>query len=126
MDQSLLPEKKQFIKIQTPDETAAAIKSLKVRGANIIGISAGLSLADFALKEPDLKTFKSAALRLKKARPTAVHLAKAVDRLLHTNSPQEKLREAYQILKEDIRACDRMAKLGEKLMAPGDGNHDLL
>ena len=121
LDQSLLPEKKQFIKIHTPDEMAAAIKNLKVRGANIIGISAGLSLADFALKETDSKTFKQAAHRLKKARPTAVHLAKAVDRLIRQNSPQEKLKEAYRILEEDTQACDKMAKLGEKLIDSGDG-----
>ena len=121
LDQSLLPEKKHYIKIQDPYEMFEAIKTLKVRGANIIGISAGLSLADFAFRCPDKEEFQKAALQLKKARPTAVHLAKAVDRVLSRNSPEEKLKEAYRIWQEDKKACDKMAAIGEKLISSGDG-----
>lgn len=121
LDQTLLPEKKQFIKIEDPFQMAEAIQSLKVRGANIIGISAGLSLADFALKGSDPKSFQEAAERLKKARPTAVHLAKAVRRLLASSSPEDKLKEAYRIWEEDKEACDKMGFLGEKLISSGEG-----
>ena len=121
MDQTLLPEQKKFIKIEDPFQMAQAIKDLKVRGANIIGISAGLSLADFALKNPDSKLFQEAARTLKTARPTAVHLTRAVDRLLGFSSPKDKLKEAYRIWKEDKEACERMASIGEKRIASGEG-----
>lgn len=121
LDQTLLPKQKRFIKIENPFQMAEAIKDLKVRGANIIGISAGLSLADFALKDSGLKLFQEAALRLKKARPTAVHLAKAVDRLLACSSSEDKLKEAYRIWEEDREACEKMAFLGEKLISSDEG-----
>ena len=121
LDQSLLPEKKHYIKIKNPYEMFEAIKTLKVRGANIIGISAGLSLADFAFSCSDTEEFQQAARQLKKARPTAVHLAKAVDRVLSRNSPEEKLKEAYRIWQEDKRACDKIAAIGEKLISHNDG-----
>lgn len=121
LDQTLLPEKKHYIKIKDPYDMAEAIKDLKVRGANIIGISAGLSLGDFALKQPSIEEFKQAALKLKRARPTAVHLAKAVDRVLTKDSPEEKLKEAYSIWEEDREACDKMANLGKELISSGDG-----
>ena len=121
LDQTLLPKEKRYIEIKNPYEMAEAIKDLKVRGANIIGISAGLSLADFALKQPSTKELEQAAHRLKHSRPTAVHLAKAVDRVLKKSSPEEKLKEAYSIWEEDREACDRMANLGKKLIDSNDG-----
>lgn len=121
LDQTFLPEQKKFIKIEDPFRMAEAIQSLKVRGANIIGISAGLSLADFALKEPDSVLFQKAAGALKTARPTAVHLAKAVDHLLSFSSPEDRLKEAYRIWEEDKKACEKMASIGEKLILSGEG-----
>ena len=50
LDQSLLPEKEVFLPISHPKEMILAIKTLKVRGANLIGICAALSLADHCLK----------------------------------------------------------------------------
>ena len=119
LDQTLLPEKKEFIPIKTPDDMAAAIKSLKVRGANLIGVTAAFSLARYALAHPE-KNITEPAARLKKARPTAIHLSAAVERILKQISPEGKLKEARQIYEEDRAACEKMTLLSRPLIARGD------
>ena len=122
LDQTLLPEKKRFVKIESPAQMARAIKELKVRGANIIGITAGFSLAQYALlKRPSAKQFALQAGLLKKARPTAVHLSKAVDLIIRQKSPEQKLRQALAFYEEDTRACRQIARLAQPLIKKGDG-----
>jgi len=67
LDQTLLPEKKVFIKIKNPWEMSRAIRQMKVRGANLIGITAGFSLAQYALKEHLKKRGVKNPLNLQKA-----------------------------------------------------------
>lgn len=121
LDQTLLPGKKEFIKIENPEQMASAIKSLKVRGANLIGITAGFSLAQYALKNPTAKDLTIQAEILKIARPTAVHLSKAIDLILKQQTPQEKLNQAINFYEEDKKACEQMAKLSKPLIEKGDG-----
>ena len=98
LDQTLLPERKEFLKIESPKQMALAIKDLRVRGANLIGIMAGFSLAQYAFRNPKAKDLTKQSEILKTARPTAVHLSKAVELVLKQNTPEEKLKTGYSFL----------------------------
>lgn len=121
LDQSLLPEKKKFIKIENPKQMARAIQKLQVRGANLIGILAGFSLAQYALKNPKIKNLNSMAKILKNSRPTAVHLSQAVDLIIQQKTPEEKIHKAIAHYNEDQKACEQIAKLSRPLIKSGDG-----
>ncbi len=87
LDQTRLPEAEVWLRLGSAAEVAEAIRRLRVRGAPAIGIAAARGLAlELALAtslEPaafDARLAETAAT-LKGARPTAVNLAWAVDRL---------------------------------------------
>ena len=99
IDQSLLPNKTEFIELDTPEKMYDAIFHLKVRGAPAIGICAAYCMAVLAQKETApkairgccgtgvadevfLENMKRHGEYLKSSRPTAVNLAWAVDRVL--------------------------------------------
>ncbi len=120
LDQTFLPEKEIWISINTPEDMAQSIKSLKIRGANIIGITAALSLAQSLLKGVDEKTLKRQSVLLKKARPTAVHLVKAVSRVMTQNSKEKQIQEAINIYEEDKIACKQISQLGQSIIEKKD------
>src|SRR5581483_8925923 len=78
LDQTLLPEREQWLALGDADAVAAAIARLAVRGAPLIGVAADYSVA-MAVGVGD--GWEAAAGRLRAARPTAVNLAWAVDRV---------------------------------------------
>jgi methylthioribose-1-phosphate isomerase len=81
LDQTLLPAREQWLDLSGAQDTAEAIARLAVRGAPIIGIAAAYGLAMEAAGAAD-DTLVAAAGVLRGARPTAVNLAWAVDRVL--------------------------------------------
>lgn len=121
LDQTLLPEKKEWIKIEHPREMISAIQKLQVRGANLIGISAGFTLAQYALTNPKEKDLKYWAKMLSEARPTAIHLSKAVNLIIQKKSPEKKLEQAIAFYEEDKKACDQIAERSRPLINKGDG-----
>ncbi|HKR63404.1 MAG TPA: S-methyl-5-thioribose-1-phosphate isomerase [Thermoanaerobaculia bacterium] len=111
LDQRLLPREEKWIACASAGEVADAIRTMVVRGAPAIGVSAAFGMAMAARAEEDLNV---AADLLKRARPTAVNLAWAVDRMLrHRGDPVE---EAERILEEDVAANMRMGRFGAELL----------
>ncbi|HTN24596.1 MAG TPA: S-methyl-5-thioribose-1-phosphate isomerase [Solirubrobacteraceae bacterium] len=80
LDQTLLPAREEWLELSGEQDTAAAIARLAVRGAPNIGIAAAYGLAMAAAR--DGADLQAAADHLRAARPTAVNLAWAVDRVL--------------------------------------------
>ena len=136
IDQRRLPA--EFVKLQCRDvETLfEAIKTLTVRGAPAIGVSAayGLVLALQKLNADDsieksLEALKIAREYLASSRPTAVNLFWALDRVWRAASLVETLqqlrevvlREANAIYKEDVDMCRRIGQNGEKFIKDGAG-----
>jgi methylthioribose-1-phosphate isomerase len=136
IDQRRLPG--EFVKLQCRDvETLfEAIKTLAVRGAPAIGVSAayGLVLALQKLDANDgikksLEVLKHAREYLASSRPTAVNLFWAMDRVWRATSSAKTLqqlheavlREANAIHQEDVDMCRRIGKNGEKLIKEGSG-----
>jgi methylthioribose-1-phosphate isomerase len=81
LDQTLLPAREQWLELGGAQDTAEAIARLAVRGAPNIGIAAAYGLAMEAASA-DEATLVAAGGVLRRARPTAVNLAWAVDRML--------------------------------------------
>jgi methylthioribose-1-phosphate isomerase len=80
LDQTLLPAREDWLELAGEHDTAEAIARLAVRGAPNIGIAAAYGLAMAAAR--DGADLQAAADHLRAARPTAVNLAWAVDRVL--------------------------------------------
>jgi methylthioribose-1-phosphate isomerase len=132
IDQRSLPSAEVFCDLSTVEEVYDAISTLAVRGAPAIGIAGamGVSLAlkDVAANQDDaLLRVAHAAGRLKSARPTAVNLAWAVDRVVNAavrckDVPglYDVLRdEATRILDEDRAMCRRIGEHGSSLIPDG-------
>jgi methylthioribose-1-phosphate isomerase len=128
LDQRLLPHKHHIITLKTATETAQAIKDMVVRGAPAIGITAAYGVvlaAEAAYKNnPDnwQTIIKNDIETLAKARPTAVNLVWALQRMqacfnkVTDNPVPSLLQEAQAIQQEDIDANHRMGDLGATLL----------
>jgi methylthioribose-1-phosphate isomerase len=116
VDQRLLPHEERYERAQTPDEIAAAIKSLAVRGAPCIGIFAAYGIALLRRTISDDDAFAAAARQVRESRPTAVNLAWAVDRVLAAADP---LGEARAIHDEQIAVDAAMGSSGIELIPKG-------
>ncbi|MEJ7798774.1 MAG: S-methyl-5-thioribose-1-phosphate isomerase [Solirubrobacteraceae bacterium] len=81
LDQTLLPARETWLELHDAAGTAEAIRRLAVRGAPNIGITAAYGLAMQVVLAPDDDGVAAAVRVLRAARPTAVNLAWAVDRV---------------------------------------------
>ena len=87
---------------------------MKVRGAPAIGVAAafGVVLADISGED-----LLKAGAEIKDARPTAVNLAWAVDRVLNSKSP---LDEALRMYDEDVKTNMAIGRNGSEIIDDGD------
>ena len=129
LDQRVLPGKELMRRYTTPEGVAEAIHTLVVRGAPAIGVAAafGLALAvQVASKKRKSwrKAFDDAAVLLAAARPTAVNLFWAIERMRDVASglPDDPsaavsrlTREAIAVMEEDVAANRAMGAHGAKL-----------
>ena len=95
---------------RTAADVAEAIRTMVVRGAPAIGVAAAYGMALAAMRGDDLNV---AADVLKRARPTAVNLAWAVDRMLKNGARVE---EAEAIHREDVESCMSIGRHGAELL----------
>lgn len=124
IDQTRLPQDLVYLELDDVEEVATAIKRLSVRGAPAIGCAAALGLAACAqhLGEDGFSmNVQKLADRLAASRPTAVNLFWALDRCRKANGIDELLREALDILEEDIRMCQTIGEHGAPLIEEGMG-----
>jgi methylthioribose-1-phosphate isomerase len=126
LDQRALPHRQVYLDIDNLEQAIDAIRTLAVRGAPAIGIAAAYALVrsmrDVKAAEFQSRLAENARL-LKQARPTAVNLAWAVDRLLtkaRTDPRYEALvSEADRIHAEDRAICQAIGRAGAHLIEPG-------
>jgi methylthioribose-1-phosphate isomerase len=115
LDQRLLPREEKWLECATAQEVADAIRTMVVRGAPAIGVSAAFGMAMASRRGEDLER---AADVLKSSRPTAVNLAWAVDRMTGYLARQggDPAGEAERIFAEDLAANMRMGRYGAELL----------
>ena len=132
IDQTRLPTEEVYLECRSVGEVAEAIRTMKVRGAPAIGITAamGLALGAQTIRAATPAKFQTAleamASDLIRTRPTAVNLAWAVRRLLAVarkarDLPVEQVRaalvaEARAVCEEDLRANRAMGQYGQRLV----------
>lgn len=130
IDQSQLPHRRSYFICRSVTAVYQAIKTLKVRGAPLIGITAGYGfyLGAREIKTSEYSKFTEKLTKLKdylcSARPTAVNLSWALERLYQKLTPSLKVsqlkkrlfQEAKKIHHEDMISCARIAKNGARLI----------
>ena len=128
IDQTRLPGELVYRELDDYRQIIASIRRLEVRGAPAIGIAAAYALPIGALQTNrfDIPSLEGIAAELKSARPTAVNLAWAVDRVMdrlrsdRPATPEDVLNllwnEAEAIHEEDRRMCNRIGEHGAALI----------
>src|SRR3954462_15710850 len=81
LDQTRLPSEERWLDLAGAEDTAAAIRRLAARAAPLMGMVAAYGLAMELARQPGLGTLERGADVLVAARPTAVNLAWAVERV---------------------------------------------
>lgn len=135
IDQAKIPWEEVYIECRNHEDVAAAIRSMKIRGAPAIGIAAamGLALAAYNSRAKSYEEFqndiKEAHDCLAATRPTAVNLFWALARLMKIIEKNKNLEinelkntiieEAKFIKEEDILANKKMGELGKELIHDG-------
>lgn len=114
LDQTILPHEEEYLVCGTYQDVITAIKIMVVRGAPAIGVAAAFGMALASLDGDDME---KAATDLKNARPTAVNLFWAVDRVMASDDP---VKEALLMYEEDMNANRRMGKHGATVIDDGD------
>jgi len=132
IDQRKLPGKLSWVVCRGYTDVIKAIETMVIRGAPAIGVAAsmGLALGAGAIKSPSYgafrRRFKVMADRMAKARPTAVNLRWAVERMSllveemadrAVGEIKAALREeSEKILAEDIEINRRIGQAGQRLV----------
>lgn len=124
IDQRHLPHEIIIRDLKNVDEIVTAIKDMIVRGAPLIGATAGYGVY-FACKEAKIQTdaddyFADCIQKLRHSRPTAVNLFWAIDRMLKAlkdiKTWDEKiniaLQTAHQIVEDDVEVCRNIGVQG--------------
>ena len=138
LDQRRLPEVEASVACRTPDELIDALKTMVVRGAPAIGVTAAFGCALAARRAAEegaaaRKRLEADLDRIAQARPTAVNLGWAVARMRAALaaveaggalSPGEIValfdREACALQQEDEALCRNLGHFGADLLHDGD------
>jgi hypothetical protein len=119
IDQTALPHSYRVLRLDSLDDVAQAIRSMQVRGAPLIGVSAAYGVALALARRADDATLAAALQALAATRPTAVNLHWALARLqacLLPLPPSARAAaawlEAGRLAEEDVQQCRRIGEHG--------------
>ncbi len=125
IDQTALPHTYRTVRLSCLEDAAHAIRSMQVRGAPLIGVTAAYGLALALMRRDDEATLSAAVTTLAATRPTAVNLQWALARMQFrlTTVPagaraETAWREAAAIAEEDADQCRRIGNHGLALLRP--------
>ncbi len=135
LDQTLLPGTETYRDLSSVDEVAEAIRTLRVRGAPLIGIAAAMGAVVSIRQRGSGVEAQHLLARVRKAcetlgatRPTAVNLHWALRRMCARAEQActagedlfaSLLAEANAIWEEDRAMCERIGELGARLIPDG-------
>jgi len=128
IDQRRLPHEYVVVDLNTVEDTIRAIKDMYVRGAPLIGVTAAYGIYLATLNDPTGRVSKAylenEGNRLKAARPTAVNLAWAVDRVVSqvvkVSTAEKKMitakNLAASIAEQEVDNCKKIGEYGLALI----------
>ncbi len=123
LDQTRLPGEEVYLELSGWREVAEAVRTMRVRGAPAIGIAAAYGIALAARAANAAAEVERACRELSEARPTAVNLSWAVERMrrvAENTKPDElfktMLAEAERIAEEQDAADRAIAEAGAALL----------
>jgi methylthioribose-1-phosphate isomerase len=137
VDQRKLPGQEIYVRCRTPQEVARAIRTMVIRGAPAIGVTAAMGIA-LGMRRSSAKGTKQFAVEFQKicdmmasTRPTAVNLFWAIDRMKRVFAEAAQAgesadeiadrleREARLIHDEDVASCRAMGAFGAEIVPDG-------
>jgi methylthioribose-1-phosphate isomerase len=125
IDQRKLPHELVVMPLDSVDRVTYAIQEMVVRGAPLIGVTGAYGVLIALETTSDEEAFQRECNRIRQARPTAVNLAWAVDRVqakvLQVQDPAQRLavarNEADMIAAGEVDNCRRIGEHGAQLIA---------
>jgi methylthioribose-1-phosphate isomerase len=125
IDQRRLPHELEIMDLDSVDRVIYAIQEMVVRGAPLIGVTGAYGVRVALGATSDEAAFRNECRRIRQARPTAVNLAWAVDRVqekvLLSQDAEARLtaarHEADTIAEEEVDNCRRIGEHGARLIA---------
>ena len=119
VDQTRLPDAYEVLEIDNVADLVDSIRRLAVRGAPALGVAGGFGVVLAAREhgtEPE--QFQAAVESIRSARPTAVNLARMVDRVAAraAEGPDALLEEALAVRDEEVAASLAMGRRGAALI----------
>ncbi|MFE1602224.1 S-methyl-5-thioribose-1-phosphate isomerase [Methylobacterium sp. ID0610] len=124
IDQTRLPFAFEIRRLASAEAAAEAIRTMVVRGAPLIGVTAAYGLALGLRQDPSDAGLERLAAMLAATRPTAVNLRWALDRLSETLRPlppdaraEHAFAQAGRIAEEDVANCRAIGEHGSRLIA---------
>src|SRR3989475_12760027 len=134
VDQTLLPAKLAYVRLRSVEQVSAAIKTMKVRGAPLIGVvgAYGLVLSLKKIRTSDLaearRLLRKYADVLIQTRPTGGNLRWAVERGFSVWSHAKTVSSskgsleagAEAVLKGELESARKIGEYGARLLEDGD------
>lgn len=131
IDQTLLPERLEYLDVRTVGALVDAIRGLAVRGAPALGVAGAFGVA-IALRQAgregwDGERLDAAIAEIREARPTAVNLAAGVDRVrpFAADGADAVAAEAQALLDEDVRGNRAIGAYGADWILARTGDRPL-
>ena len=123
IDQRVLPHRFETVRLSSVEAAAKAIQDMTVRGAPLIGATGAYGLALAMRADPSDSGLERAGALIGEARPTAVNLRWAVERMrrrLAPLEPAERAEAAYDeaaaLANEDVAVCEAIGEHGLELI----------
>ena len=123
IDQRYLPHELKITTLSNLEDTEYAIREMQVRGAPLIGVTAAFGMYLASKEDSSDVSMNQSGKFLKNARPTAVNLSWAVNKILNEikdinilNRSNFVLNIAKKIRADDIEACKKIGEYGSSLI----------
>src|SRR5689334_21927483 len=123
IDQTRLPHVFETHAIASAEAMGEAIRTMRVRGAPLIGVAAAFGIALAVQRDPSDESISKASAMLRTTRPTAVNLAWGIARMRERLAPlpvSERVlaawKEAQEIADEDVALNEAIGRHGLALL----------
>ena len=130
IDQTLLPHRLKYRKLNNLEDAFNAISKMWVRGAPLIGVTAAYGMSLAIKEDASDKNINIAEKKLLEARPTAVDLKWAISKVkekIFSFKPRERFEDAWitsgELAEDSIKQCSKIGDFGKELILKNSPNN---